>query len=329
MSPLYFALVALAAHGSSPRAQPRADQCTIQNDTHNISYIEPSTDWVGFCGPVAYRNLLHQRRCNSPGYVCETPSLIEIAKMNYQAPWPGEDWLKQEVAAGLADERCAPFSGLYPKPHVEIFEQGDWLTVHKIILKNVDAAIPLCEMDEAKKRILNSASNQSEVAVQAAANRSVLSAHDRYLDRANCPKRPFPPIAFRNANLSGLMQNNVSLSEFMRKWLDLSGAMLVSLYTRMGSSEPTPHAITILNMRERCCAGFCRVQYQAFDDTGLQWADGNAMEGGWVDETFLRSKLDGPFAGEFTWIAPENSKSPAVEARGRRSRSPAAAEKGI
>jgi len=286
--------------------------CINENVTSNSVNFKNRVDNVGMCGAVALRNLLQQYRCQTPNYPCTTPSTLALSNLDLLALMEPnkasntDGLIKTLGAEGLPDEDCAPVGGLYPDLTEEDINADDWLQRFNRVSQMVARPHINCtdKMFLDELRVVGRINNQDIARLQKIITKGTYDAQTEYLKKNKCENRLFPPIGkFNKGYVADVNALPGGLSGWMRHQISngVTGFGL-SLYTTSGRSAPTIHAVTIVNVRKRCCANYCRNQYQTMDDTGLAWAAGHNVTGGWVDEDLLLSKVEGPGGGRLEWL---------------------------
>jgi len=206
---------------------------------------------------------------------------------------------------GLADEDCAPLSGLYPPPKKDDANGSDWLTYYYKATNPLIYEKMTCEQREIFNQVMMGGGNPATIAfIQELMRHLLAEVNGNHVRRQNCERKAFPPGRLRATTRFQLLRENKKITKLTADLLNNGKAVTIGLFTKMGTSPPTTHAIVATNVRRKCCANECWNQYQVHDDTGLAWAQGK-HEDGWVNESYLFSLVPVDLnAGTISWIEP-------------------------
>jgi hypothetical protein len=269
-------------------------------------------DYVGFCGPMALRVLLHEYRCEIDPSNCKLPSvlnLVKISKVLGVKASQGEDQDKaskvfmEKLSEGvkIQNEECVPITNFF-RPYEGDLSSYDWGQLSMFYkLRAVGIEIPVTKepIKDNWMKIqmgLNLAPKDNFLDVLEG---KISKKLDDFLLNSHCKEIPVPPFTLRAAKFS---------KENLLKELKAGRKALVNLVIpQSGTGKKGPHAIAVVNSQKTCCSGLCSTRYQTVDSLGTYWAPQNKGND-WVTESELLDAVDrSSIITTFEKPAPKNS----------------------
>lgn len=265
--------------------------CTADASANKVHMPEVS-DPVGYCATFAVRALLHEFRCAEDGKNCELPAMLDLIRdsrkhydhIESNGPINLLNALEAEGLA-VADEKCLSYREFWDSSENPALEKLTFQTgftdavfakvehrlslADRCTLKAIGAGLPLTGVNFAGF-------------IERQAN-ALLEEMNAFAEKQKCPRRKIPPFekwALRYeddpAPIKMLLKQGHSL--------------MVSLEVPEPDGKRSgPHAVTLTNFREECCAGVCVAKYQVLDSLGHYWAP--SAHDGWVSDVDLENRI--------------------------------------